>query len=498
MVTGRQALKGIRKRVDEAKKHYDHVNRSIRKLEAERASALDEERDVLTLLAEACLPELTHEALSNGLTQMKLRVAQVLLRQDQRKEDLEAGMEAYRDRQAEAEAELKKQKARGAVAEERVEAGRAAVATVLGGDTEYRSCAEEHSALMDRIDRLKSRRAKLLAVAAVERPSYDGFAPFRYLADRAYGEPEYRVGWLSRICDRWLAKRIDFPTLYRHHRLLKVGPHQIQAEIARSSRRAGELEAQMDATEEKTAEAEGLTDALEELAEVHTEVQAARALRDEARSEDKAKQSELRELETNRGRYYDEAIDLHRQHLGDKPIQELESIARHTPGAPGEALVRRLDEARIRLDNTERRGRERLAELRAAGERVDGLLQMEEAAQRDFGSFRSHFREGLGLDALLAEYMEGVESWGGVIDRMNEVHFQRPIVAPMAESMLGAILSELAASFSVSPLEHVYSIDSDGESIISTVVHDHDNHVVTRRVTRRRSAGLLTDDRPEP
>jgi len=85
-----------------------------------------------------------------------------------------------------------------------------------------------------------------------------------------------------------------------------------------------------------------------------------------------------------------------------------------------------------------------------------------------------------------------------VIDRMNEVHFQRPIVAPMAESMLGGILSELAASFSVSPLEHVYSIDSDGESIISTVAHDHDSHIVTRRVTRRRSAGLLTDDRPEP
>ena len=83
--------------------------------------------------------------------------------------------------------------------------------------------------------------------------------------------------------------------------------------------------------------------------------------------------------------------------------------------------------------------------------------------------------------------MEGVESWSGVIDRMNEVHFEKPIVTPMAESMLGGILSELASSFSVSPIKHVYSIDSDGESIISTVVHDRESNVVTRRVTRRRS-----------
>ena len=424
---------------------------------------------------------------TNGLTQMKLRVAQVLHRQSERKEELQASLQGYQNRQAEAEAELAGKKARVVVAEERVEARRAAVAAVLEEDAEYRSSAEEHSALMDRRDRLKSRRAKLLSVAAVERPSYDGFAPFRYLADRAYGEPDYRVGWISRIFDRWLAKRIDFGTLYRHHRLLKVGPHQMQAEIVRSSRRAGELEEQMDATEERTAAAAGLTSALEELAEAHAEADRARAIRDEARSVDEAKESELRELETNRGRYYDEAIELHRKHLAEKPIRELESMARQTPGAEDDALVDRLDEARFRIDDTQRRGRKRLAELRAAGACVDGLVHMEEAGQRDFGSFRSHFREGLALDALLGEYMEGVESWGGVIDRMNEVHFEQPIITPIDESMLGGILSELASSFAVSALKHVYSIDADGESIISTVVHDRDRHVVTRRVTRRRS-----------
>ena len=487
LVTGREALRSIRKRIEEAKKHYDHVNRSIQELEAEHASALGEERAVLTSLAEAYLPELTHEALSNALAQMKARVAEVLYRQSQRKEDLQAGLQEYRDRQAEAEAALVARKAQEARAEEGAGAKRASVAAVLEGDAEYRSNAEEHAALMDRRDRLKSRRAKLLAVAAVERPTYEGFAPFRYLSDRAYGEPEYRVGWVSRIFDRWLAKRINFPTLYHHHRLLKVGPHQIQAEIVRSSRRAGELEAQMDAAEEKAAETEGLTAALEELARTHAEVDAARAVRDRVRSEDEAKESELRELETNRGRYYDEALDLHREHLGEKSIRELESMARQTPGAEDDALVRRLDEVRIRLDDSERRGRERLVELRAASERVDGLLQMEEAGQRDFGSFRSYFQEGLGLDDLLTEYMEGVESWGGVINRMNAAHSHRPLVQPMAESMLGGVLSELAASFSVSPLEHEYSIDSEGESIISTVVRDHGTNVVTRRVTRRRS-----------
>ena len=91
------------------------------------------------------------------------------------------------------------------------------------------------------------------------------------------------------------------------------------------------------------------------------------------------------------------------------------------------------------------------------------------------------------LDALLGDYMEGVESWGGVINRMNEVHFEQPVITPIDESMLGGILSELASSFSVAPLKHVYSIDQDGESIVATGVHERDSHVVTRRVTRRRS-----------
>ncbi len=239
----------------------------------------------------------------------------------------------------------------------------------------------------------------------------------------------------------------------------------------------------MDEAEETAAEAEGLTRALEELEDVYAEVEAARVLRDKARSEDEAKESELRELETNRGRYYQEAIDLHRKHLGEKPIRELESMARETPGATDDELVRRLDEVRVRLDDTERLGRERLEKLLSAGERVDGLVQMEEAGQRDFGSFRSRFREGLGLDVLLTEYMEGMESWSGVIDRMNEVHFKPPIV----ESVLGGILSELAASFSLSPEDHEYSIDSDSESLLSTVVRDPGSRLVSRRVTRRRS-----------
>ena len=90
-----------------------------------------------------------------------------------------------------------------------------------------------------------------------------------------------------------------------------------------------------------------------------------------------------------------------------------------------------------------------------------------------------------------------MDSAMGVIDRMNEVHFEQPIVTPIAESMLGGILSELASSFSVSPLEHRYSIDSEDESIISTVVRDHGSNVVTRRVTRRMS-GRESRGEPSP
>ena len=75
------------------------------------------------------------------------------------------------------------------------------------------------------------------------------------------------AGWITRLFDRWLARRIDFPKLDRNHRLLKVGPHQIQAEIVRSSRRAGELEAITDEAEQRAAVSEGLPEVLDEMSE---------------------------------------------------------------------------------------------------------------------------------------------------------------------------------------------------------------------------------------
>ena len=495
VITGRQALRSIRSRVERAKKDYDRISGYVHELEGLHGGALEEEREVLTELAEAYLPELSYDAVVSGLAQLKLRVGELLQRQDERKETLLNEIQAHRARLAEAENRLEALKARGVEVEERVVATRAAVATALEADGEYRAWAEEHAGLMDRRDKLKARRARLLAVASVERPAYEGFAPFRHLKERAFGEPEYRAGWITRLFDRWLARRIDFPRLDRNHRLLKVGPHQIQAEILRSSRRAGELEAAMDETEQDAAVAEALPETLEELAAAHEGINKAREARDAARSEYEARDGELREIDANRGRYYEEAIELHRQHLGGKSIQELEALARKTPGGEDDRLVRRLDDFRLRLDQVEKSGRERLGELEEAREKVDGLLRIEEAGWRDFGSFRSHFRDGFALDPLIDQFMTGEASWGAVVDQMNNFHFRRPIFGPMAEALLGGILSELAASFvappakpadPAEPAEPVEPADPDEHTVISLVFRDADGGV-SRRVTRRRT-----------
>ena len=495
MLTGRQALRSIRSRVERAKKDYDRIRRYVHELEELHGSALEEEREVLTELAQAYLPELTYDAMVSGLTQLKLRVAEILQRQGARKEALQSEIQAHGSRLAGAEGRLEAQKAGWAEVEHRVAESRAAVAAALEADGEYREWAEEHAALMDRRDKLKARRARLLAVATAERHAYESFAPFRYLKERAFGEPEYRAGWITRLFDRWLARRIGFPKLDRNHKLLKVGPHQIQAEILRSSRRAGELEAAQDETEQRLAVAQALRATLEELAASHEEVAKARAARDAVRSEQEMGESELRELEANRGRYHEEAIELHRQHLGEKSIQELETLARETPGGEDDRLVRWLDDVQLRLDQIEKSGRERLEELDEARERVDGLVQIEEAGRRDFGSFRSHFDDGFALDPLMDGFMAGDWTWRAVVDRMNAVHYMRPIFGSMAESMLGGILSELAASLAEArpkPLDEatrlaiaVQDAAPPEDSVISLVFRDAEGRV-SRRVTRRR------------
>ena len=482
MITGRQALRTIRNRIEGAKKDYDQISRYVRELEELHRSALQEEREVLTELAQAYLPALTYEAMVGGLTQMKLRVAEILQKHDQRKESLVHEIEAHLASLATAESALAAKKAWEVAVQERVAARRAAIASALEADDDYRERAERHEGLMARLERLKSRRARLLAVASAERPAYEGFAPFRYLKERAFGEPEYRFGWVSRLFDRWLARRIDFPRLDRNHRLLKLGPHQIQAEIVRSSRSAGELEVGMDETEQLAAVKEALPKTLEELASALDDVAKAREVRDAARSEYEAREAESREIEVHHGRYYEEALELHRQHLGAKSIQELEALARETTSGKDDRLVGRLDDVRSRLDHIDKRGRERLEELDLAREKVDGLLRIEEVGRRNFGSFRSHFREGFAIDPLLDRFMAGDATAAELFDQMNAAHVKSPMMGTVVESMLGGILSELAASFSAAPSE---PLDQDDHTVISMVFQDGDAKV-SRRVTRRR------------
>jgi len=68
VITGRQAVRSIRSWVERAKKDYDQIGRYVGELEELHGSALQEEREVLTELAEAYLPELTQEAIVSGLT----------------------------------------------------------------------------------------------------------------------------------------------------------------------------------------------------------------------------------------------------------------------------------------------------------------------------------------------------------------------------------------------------------------------------------------------
>ena len=75
----------------------------------------------------------------------------------------------------------------------------------------------------------------------------------------------------------------------------------------------------MDETEQRAAVAEALPETLEELVAAHEDVAKARETRDAVRSEYEAREGELRELEANRGRYHEEAIELHRQHWARSP-----------------------------------------------------------------------------------------------------------------------------------------------------------------------------------
>ena len=338
---------------------------------------------------------------------------------------------------------------------------------------------------MERRAALKHRRARLQGTANVERQNYEAFKPFAYLQERRFGGPQYDAGPIAQALDRWLARRIEYDLLAERYRILKIGPHAIQAEIRKLTDRAEELEAEVDRRQDEAGARHGLVPALQADAEAQKLVVEARQRLHEAAKRRDALAAELRAVEIHRGRPYENAIGMHEDFLQSQSVRDLERLARATPDPRDDHLVRRLDDLRARLEGLSKDLGVHRAELERLAKRTGSLADLAREATRSFSSRRSYFPEGARLQDMLGLLFDKKASTHELMDELWQQHAPRQVIVPVDSQSLSGWFAQLSSVFDPELGAVTMEVDDaiDGEHEI--IVHDMSGRILDRRITSR-------------
>ena len=489
MISGRVALGGLSLEFGDAQKRFDALADRVRELSERQASLVKEERGLIEELAGLYLPELSPEAVSAGLRALESRMMEALEEQRAHGERLAAQLADLPNRILALTRAVTESEAAEALVAARLDEIREAVERDLGADEAYRAAVDEHDAVMERRALLKDRRARLQAAANVERPRYEAHPPFVYLKKRSFGEPEYRGGALGRLFDGWLARRTDFREMARKHRILQTGPHAIQAEIRRLTKRGEELEAVLDERQAMASGQNGLHEALAAEAAAQRRLVADRAALEEATSRRDVLAAEAREVQAHRGGPYREAVEQHRDFLESQTVRELLEIARATPDPRDDALVGKVERVRSQLEGVSEELAAQRKELDRLAGRTNSLADLARSAAAGFSSRRSYFPEGFRFSDIVSSLLDGDRDTDEALQAIQDAHIRKHVLAPSREGPWQGWFAELSSDFDqelgATRVEVVDGTEMESE----VVVRDVNGRVIHRRVTRTKSSG---------
>ncbi|HKJ03027.1 MAG TPA: hypothetical protein VJ997_11250 [Longimicrobiales bacterium] len=486
MISGKVALGGLSLEFGNAQKRFDELAARVRELSEAQTALLEEERGLFERLAHLYLPELSPEAVSSGLSEIRSRLLEVLDGQRTHRAKLDTELGRMPGRMAEIAEAVEASEAEEARMARALDEARGRVEEHLGAEPAYRTAVERHQAAMERRALLKDRRARLQAAANVERARYEGYRPFAYLHGRAFGEPEYRGGAVARLFDGWLARRTDFARMARHYRILRTGPYAIQAEIHRLTKHGAELEQVIDELQSEADQRCGLSPALEAAAAAQEKLVADRAALAAATERRDALAAEAREIEANRGAPYEEAIQLHRDFLESQTVLELLRLARSTPDPRDDELVTKVERVRKRLEGVNQELVAQRQELERLAGRAGGVADLARSAVERFSSRRSHFPEEFRMGDLVRSVFDGSTDPHQAITEIHEAHVGRQVLASSEPGPWGAWFAELSADFDRELGATTLEITEEHESESEVILKDARGRVIHRRVTRRR------------
>lgn len=481
MISGKVALGDLTLEFGQATRRFEEASQETEALTRAQRKLLSDEKELIEELARTYLPELSPEAVSAGLGELQDEMEAALAKQAAHRVKLEQRLAELPEDIARRELIVAETEKAEELVAQALDDVRQAVEGALG--VEHTRDVTDHRAIMERRSILKARRARLQTTANVERHDYEGDKAFSYLSRRRYAEAEYRGSFVTRWLDRWLARRIDYVTLARNYRILRTGPHAIQAELHQLTARAEELEASIDSQHTAVAERLGLTPALEAEAAAQRALVDARATLTEARARYDRLAAEIRAVDANRGRPYEAVLAVHGAFLESQTVADLVELARSTADPKDDELVARLEEIRARLQQIGAKLGPLRVELERRASSTTDLADFARRAVTRFTSRRSGFPEEFNLSRLVASIVDGSVSTGDALGQVESSHVKRPLLVPGSPEFDGWF-AELSSQFDPE-LGAVEVRAEHAAGVEAIVVYDHHGRVLHRRVTKQ-------------
>lgn len=487
MISGKVALGGLSLEFGNAEERFAALSADLETLTKREGRLLENEGRILADLARLYLPELSRDAVTNGIAELSSAMETALAAQGEHRRDLEARLGALPDTLLRLELVLAEAERAEEVAAEGVRTVKEQVEAELGSadDGAHSLTVVEHRTLMERRSVVAARRLRLQTTAGVERRRYEGDPAFRHLHSRRFGEPDYTGGPIARWLDSWLARRIEYDRLRRNYLILTRGPSLMTLELRELTEEGTRLEAAIDAQETGVGDRLGLPSALAALARAQDELLQARSALREGRERHDRLAAEVRAVDANRGRPWEDAVARHQDFLATRSLKELVELARSTPDPKDDGLVSRLEQVRVELTEVGRSLRKVREELERMNDRVTGLGDLMRRASERFTSRRSWFPESAKLASLVSAVAEGTADVDSVFAELSTEHRRTPLLTPGEPGDFDGWFADLSARFDreLGAVEVRHEGHDDVES--SVVVYDNHGRVLHRRISRR-------------
>ena len=350
--------------LDRIDAEYASVTESISKLQHEAAAGpselqrlTDQQTQAFVDLAQHYLPELSHRALSNTWIEIRGQIRELYLLKEDRCRGLRENLAEIADRLAQLRPQ--RNQLRQQFEKARLDHGskQGNVHKVLRDDPAVVGCLADIEKVDQQIDLALKQLDLAEAEAETKLPAYEESVLFQYLHDRKFGTPEYNEKGLERRWDRWLAKLIDYSNVKKSYKFLHDTPANLQELIHSKRDRYKRLLEKLDLARVAAFKKFGLPEQKGLLDQLGVQLHDVDRQVEQWESKQAEIGSELCELESSHGTYYQRAIEIYRDFLTTLDPEVLKVYAECTDSPVDDQICARTRMISQNIDvQTERDG----------------------------------------------------------------------------------------------------------------------------------------------